>query len=120
MEATVNGYIGTKVDKAIEKMSKSEGAGCVAMKELLAQPSFKPDFMEEIEQEVLKDEEFPHERSALLKAEIGEIVNFSLGCALFKQAQKQTEAKLLEKFRTKTKKALDGVKEELKGAGLMK
>jgi hypothetical protein len=63
---------------------------------------------------------FHHERSALLKAEIGEIVNFNLGCALFKQAQKQTEAKLLEKFRTKTKKALDGVKEELKGAGLMK
>jgi hypothetical protein len=43
MKATVNGYIGTKVDKAIEKMSKSEGAGCAAMKELLAQPSFKPD-----------------------------------------------------------------------------
>jgi hypothetical protein len=83
-------YVGAKVDNAIEKMSKSEGAGCAAMKELLAQPSFKPDFMEEIEQEVLRDKEFPHERSALLKAEIGEIVNFNLGCALFKQAQKQT------------------------------
>jgi hypothetical protein len=55
-----------------------------------------------------------------LNAEIGEIVNFHLGCALFKQAQKQTEVKHLEKFRAKTKKALDEVKEELQGAGLMK
>jgi hypothetical protein len=46
--------------------------------------------------------------------EIGEIVDFN------QQAQKQTEAKLLEKFRTKTTKAFDGVKEELKGAGWMK
>jgi hypothetical protein len=65
-------------------------------------------------------DESPHERPTLPKAEIGEIVNFNLGYALFKQAQKQTAAKLLGKFRTKTRKALDGVKEESKGAGLTK
>jgi hypothetical protein len=120
MEATVKRYVTANVHKAIEKMSKSEGAGCAAMKELLAQPASKPNFLEEIEQEVLKDDKFPHEKSTSLNAEIGEIVNFHLGCALFEQAQKQTETKYLEKFRAKTKKTLDGVKEELQGAGLMK
>jgi hypothetical protein len=120
MEGTVKKYIASNVNKAIEKISKSEGAGCAAMEELLAQPTFKPNFLEEIEQEVLKDDKFPHGKSTLLNAEIGEIVNFHLGCAFFKQAQKQTETKYLEKFRAKTKKALDGVKEELQGAGLMK
>lgn len=44
MEATVKRYIAANVHKAIEKMSKSEGAGCAAMKELLAQPALKLNF----------------------------------------------------------------------------
>jgi hypothetical protein len=62
------------------------------------------------------------ERAVILRCHVRDRRDCQLqsGCALFKQAQKRMEAKLLEKFRTKTTKALDGVKEELKGAGWMK
>ncbi|CAD0096619.1 unnamed protein product [Aureobasidium mustum] len=120
MDASVKKYVTTQLDKTFEKMTKSEGSGSAAMKELLAQSTFKPNLVKDIEQDVLKDDKFPHKKPNVLNAEIGEIVNSHLGAALLKHAQKQTEAKLLKKFNADTKKALEGLKEELKGAGLMK
>jgi hypothetical protein len=120
MEASVDKYTTTLVNKAIEKMMKSEGAGSVAMKELLAQTTFEEKLLEDIEQELLKSEKFPFGKPNPPNTKIGEIVNSHLGRALLEQAQKQTEAKLLEKFNADTKKSLEAVKEELKGAGLMK
>lgn len=120
MDASVKKHVAAQLDKAIEKTKKSEGSGNAAMKELLAQPTSKSNLLKDIEQGVLKDDKFPHKKPSLLNSEIGEIVNSHLGSALLKHAQKQTEAKMLKKYNADTRKALDGLKEELKGAGLMK
>ena len=119
MDASVKKTVESKVNKAITRMLNSEGASLIAMKELLAQLTFKPKLLEGIEQEVLEHSDFPHERPSLLSSEMGEVVNSHLGRALLKQAQKQTEAELLEKFNADKKKALKGVEEELTSAGLM-
>jgi hypothetical protein len=115
MDASVKKTIETKVNEAITRMLNSEGASLIAMKDLLAQPTFKSQLLEDIEQEVLEDDDFPHERPSVLTSEIGVVVNFHLGRAFLKQAQKQTEAELLEKFNADKKKALG----ELRSAGLM-
>lgn len=119
MDASVKKTVESKINKAITKMLNSEGAGLIAMKELLAQSTLKSQLLQDIEQVVLEDNDFPHERPSLLSSEISEVVNSHLGRALLKQAQKQTEAELLEKFNADKKKALKEVEEELKGAGLM-
>ena len=119
MDASVKKNIATKVDKVIAKMLKSEGAGSIAMKKLLAQTTFKSQLLQDIEQEVLDNDDFPHEKPRLLLSEIGEVVDSHLERALLKQAQKQTEADLLEKFNADKKKAFKGVEDELRSAGLM-
>jgi predicted transcriptional regulator len=116
MDASVKKTIEKEVNKAIEKMSKSGGAGSAALKELLAQTTFKPGLLDLVEQRVLKDDEFPHESSSVLKTEIGDAVSYHLGCALYKQVFEQTEAELRKKKKklmADRKKSLKGVMEEL-------
>lgn len=99
------------------------------MKKLLAQTDFKTKLLHDIEQEVLSADDFPHEEPRLLLSAISEVVDYHLGYALLKQAQRQTEADLLEKldadqkdllekFKADNKKAVQGVEDELRSAGL--
>lgn len=117
MEAVLEKQITTKLNKAIDKISKSDGTRSVAMKALLAQTSFKPQILEDIGQEVRESDNFPFNN---LNTHIGQLVNTHLGQALLEQAQKEIKESLLRKFNADTNRALEEVKDELKDAGLMK
>ena len=91
----------------------------MAMQALLADRTFKPRLLEEVEETVVNIEGFPHDRPSGLNEQVAKAVNLHLATALYDQVCEQTEADLQKKLNADRKKALDGFKNELRSAGLI-
>lgn len=118
MDESVHRMIMACFDKTINTLLSAGGDESKAMKELLGKQEFRSEFLATVEQDIIEEDNFPHARYSALSTVIRKRVNLHLGKLYVKEAQKQTKAKLQEKFDSDMKEACEGFDKKLRDLGI--